>query len=550
MNVLARTRCLLFLACALLATRSGATDYTNRAAGNWDAPATWTNGVGAIGCPSNSADTAAIVAGTVTGNISIPTIAGIAVTGATAVLDITSEPQAGTNSVVIGSDAQLKVKRYSSGNQQSIPNWRITLAGTAGHPATVYLYDQHTYCSAAVTLPSNAVGVLNANTASGSYTYKDSAYYGLLSAPSNAVLTIRQDSYWGDGMTIGNNNTNLDSSLLVGPGVFILGHANALGDEQGPEGVGPCTVSNASVTIAVTTVNPPFASSLCPRNLLLKTNITLTSIGNVANEPGYTGILTLGGPTTFSAPSSYQYNNPVTRFFGLIRDDPANPRATLYCAPGGGTWASGVLVTNAGNLFTGDIICRGGESKFTAAGALGQNPPAARKKLVVESGSLKLDATGTPDWTLNMDLGGSATVNVEDGARTLILSGSTVTPGTNDLPGTLTVNSHLAFAREAGLTNCTLSMVVNTVPTNGTLKVAGNVSALSNAVLSITAGASMQFADVKNRIFTVLQCNNNVSTQRFAAVTLNKAWPYTVRYQTNGVQVSFVPMPGTAVFLR
>ena len=534
---------------ALLAMCACATDYTNRVTGNWNAVATWTNGIAVAGCPTNAGDTALIINGTVTANISIPTIAGIEITNSTAVLDNTLQPQYGTNAVIVRGDALLKVKSYNS--QYNIPNWTVTLAGTPGHPATVYLYGQHSYCSAAINLPSNAVGVMNAQTASGQSTYYDSTYSGLISAPSNATLNIRQDSLWGDSGGVGNNNTNLDCTLLVGPGFFGLGTANSLGDEFGPGGVGLCTVSNAYLIIQVSTVNPPYTESLVPRNMLLKTNVTLSGRGHASNAPGYSGTLTLGAPTTFTGPAGSSYNNPTTRFYGIIQDDPAVPRATLYCAPAyAGTAPGSILVTNAGNTFTGDIICRGSTTTFADPGALGRNPAGARKKIVVESGTLALNASGTPDWTLDMDLGGVAAVSVEDGARKLTMRGCVVSPATNGVPGTLTVNSHFAFAKDAGNTNCTLTISISAAPTSGVLKVVGNVSALSNAVLNIVADPSMQFADVKNRVFPVVQCNNNVSTQRFAAVTLNKGWPCSVLYLTNGVQVSFVPSSGTTVFFR
>jgi formylglycine-generating enzyme required for sulfatase activity len=178
-----------------------------------------------------------------------------------------------------------------------------------------------------------------------------------------------------------------------------------------------------------------------------------------------------------------------------------------------------------------------------------------------DTGKLYLDATPAADWTLANGIGGTNTIQVEDGSGDygLTLAGGTLDPGTDGSGGVLTVDGWFRFAGDGG---APARLVIDITDGAGSdmLAVEHGTASLASSIadcdLVVNLGDLDQDDIARTDVFTNLLAEGVNFTTPFASVTWNSTAGLSGRVNYNngsitldnikaGLALDLMPVPAS-----
>ncbi len=255
-------------------------------------------------------------------------------------------------------------------------------------------------------------------------------------------------------------------------------------------------------------------------------------------DNGLAGTVTLAADSFLGgSKGSLEISGKITGPFQLTRRENAasgdGPHATLE---------GPVILSHPDNDFTGGLNVSFGVLKSRGAGALGLGPVR-----VDNPGLLHLERTVPADWPCSSTFTGTGTIRVEDGSGqfNLISHGGIVQPGTDG--GTLSIEGGFRFGsnpRRGVLNTRILSGEKGAVACK--LRVEHEIYDLDQGVLDINFDDRLTQEQLVGKSFVILQCANDLTSQRFHAVTWDSGWTGNVEYGDGYVRLSrIVHLPDT-----
>lgn len=241
-----------------------------------------------------------------------------------------------------------------------------------------------------------------------------------------------------------------------------------------------------------------------------------------------------GGTAVFgTASGNMVWRGPVTLVGNLTVVKAESSRSAIFYSPVTGTGSvffanvGPAYLSSASNTFSGGLVLSNGATLY--ATSCGSGP------IMLASRSL-LKLNVNQNWVLNNDLSGFGTNLVWDGTRTLTLSGSTVTPGASNVPGTLAISGNLALTNSARVV-----ITLGGSSSNSLLAVKGSL-ALNDASLELAFANG--FVPGPDDAFAVLSYAGTApgpfANDSHGVVTFSNGWQANVDYGagSNGTTVA------------
>ncbi len=498
---------LLAMPLALLTTAALAVpaDYTDAAGnGNWSNPSSWIQNSGYPGL-NDPADTALIDNGTTTVDVDVPLMGSITVNSPGKLYALRTLNNANTVTVNGGATAEFRGEYWSIVRYY----WNVILNDGATWYGNLH---QDSQMRGAITAAENATVTIRHNGA----TYYTAKLHGSITAPRSATINLVGNAY-NNFMQFHGDNTNLLADVNIECPLEIY-QAAGLG---------------TNATGGTIRVLPHGQISSYRWDGASSINITrdFTFLGgNAGGRTHNNRSITYSGQFTLQADMGFivatkDWETGRVEVSGRITEDAA-PRKFNFSTSGSLAASGKLYLSNAANDFSGGLGVATGNLYISQPGAQGLGPID-----MSSNGKLYFDANPNASWTIDNDMGGVGSIQVEDGttAYTLIAAGGTVQPGTGPASaGILQVKSNLAFARDGG-TPATLAIdVVGTgsplVVTSDQLAVTGSASGLADARVVVSMTGIVNESDVEGRSFTILTCANDLTGLSFAEVVSPAGW--------------------------